>query len=90
MSCLLKTNDSDKKAPYIKLNKPEYRIAGTISKFLFFLTIITKIEKLIGIISATRFQKNVPDENESPTINIIPVIAKKMEIKVKSEIFSFK
>ena len=50
-----------------------------MSRFLFFLIIITKIEKFIGIAKATRLPSNEPDEIESPTIITIPLIAKKIE-----------
>ena len=65
-------------------------MAGTISKFLFFLIIITNIEKLIGIAKATIFPKKEPVERESPTIIVIPPMANKIEKKLINETFSFK
>ena len=65
-------------------------MAGTISKFLFFLIIITSIEKLIGIAKATRFPKKDPEERESPTITVIPLIARRIEIKLTNETFSLR
>ena len=59
-----------------------------MSKFLFFLIIITKIEKLIGIAKAIIFPKSDPDEIESPTIIKIPLIAKTIEIKQIKDIFA--
>ena len=52
--------------------------------------IITKIEKLIGIAKATRLPKKDPENSESPTITVIPLIAKRIEIKLTNETFSFK
>ena len=65
-------------------------MAGTISKFLFFLIIITSIEKLIGIAKATKFPKKDPEARESPTIIVIPLIANRIEIKLTNETFSFR
>ena len=65
-------------------------MAGTISKFLFFLMIITNMEKFIGIANATIFPKKELVERESPTIIVIPPIANKIERKLINETFSFK
>ena len=67
-----------------------YQIAGTKSKLVFFLIIITNIEKLIGIVKATRLPKRVPPETESPIITVIPIIARIIERRPISETFSFK
>ena len=61
-----------------------------MSKFLFFLIIITNIEKLIGIANATMFPKNDPDERESPTIKAIPLIANTIDKKLINETFSLR
>ena len=52
--------------------------------------IIISIEKLIGIANATRFPKKDPEESESLTIIIIPLIANRIEIKLTNEIFSLR
>ena len=67
-----------------------YQIAGTKSKLLFFLIIITNIEKLIGIVNATKLPKRVPPEIESPIITVIPIIASIIERRPIIETFSFK
>ena len=67
-----------------------YQIAGIISKFGFFLTIITSVEKLIGITRATRLPNSVPEDIESPTIMPIPDIAKTIEKKPINETFSLR
>ena len=67
-----------------------YQIAGTKSKLEFFLMIITSIEKLIGIVRATKLPNKVPPEIESPIITVIPIIAKTIESKPITETFSFK
>ena len=67
-----------------------YQIAGTKSKLEFFRMIITSIEKLIGIVKATKLPKRVPPEIASPIITVIPVMAKTIESKPIIEIFSFK
>ena len=67
-----------------------YQIAGTKSKLLFFLIIITNIEKLIGIVNATRLPKRVPPEIESPIITVIPIIASIIERRPIIETFSLK
>ena len=65
-------------------------IAGTKSKLEFFLTIITKMEKLMGIIKAIRLPNKVPDVIESPIIIMMPDIAKIIEIKLINETFSLR
>ena len=67
-----------------------YQIAGTKSKLEFFLMIITSIEKLIGIVRATKLPNKVPPEIESPIITVIPIIARTIESKPIIETFSFK
>ena len=67
-----------------------YQIAGTKSKLVFFLIIITNIEKLIGIVKATKLPKRVPPEIESPIITEIPIIASMIERRPIIEIFSLK
>ena len=74
---------------YNKLKIDAYQIAGTKSKFEFFFTTITKIEKLIGIVRAIKFPNNVPDETEFPIIIETPDIAKTIE-KPTKETFFFK
>ena len=49
-----------------------------------------KIAKDIGIIKAARFPVIWPGDNEEPTINITPAIAKNIEIRVVLEIFSLR
>ena len=61
-----------------------------MSTLLFFLMIITKIAKLMGIASATIFPNKEPVEIESPTITIIPLIARNIEIEPINETFSLK
>ena len=56
----------------------------------YFLIIIIKIAKTIGIENAARFPDNSPGVSEFPTINKTPVIAKIIEVKVVVLIFSFK
>ena len=59
----------------------------------YFLTIIIKTAKDIGIINATIFPINcslVCIDRELPTINNTPDIPSKIEIKVVKLIFSFK
>ena len=58
--------------------------------FLYFLIIITKIEKLIGIAKATKLPNKDPLDIESPTITKIPLIAKKIDKQPINETFSFK
>ena len=67
-----------------------YQIAGIKSKLAFFLIIITSIEKLIGIVKATKLPKRVPPEIESPIITEIPIIASIIERRPIIEIFSLK
>mgnify|MGYP000748710284 CR=1 FL=1 len=50
--------------------------------------IITSIEKLIGIAKATKLPKKDPEKSESPTIIVMPLIAKRIEIKLINETFS--
>ena len=56
----------------------------------YFLTIIIKTAKVMGIVKAARFPVNSPGDSEFPTITKTPVIAKIIEAKVIAEIFSFK
>jgi len=65
-------------------------MAGTISTLGYFLTIITKIAKVIGITKATMLPTNFPPDKESPIINNTPDMAKMIAINVCMEIFSFK
>ena len=69
---------------------PATNWAGTISTDGNFLTIIIKTAKVIGIVKAAKFPDNSPGDNEFPTINSTPDIAKIIEIKVIRLIFSFK
>ena len=48
----------------------------------YFLIIIIKIAKTIGIENAARFPDNSPGVSEFPTINTTPVKAKIIEVKV--------
>jgi len=61
-----------------------------MSSFGYFLIIITKIEKFIGIARAIKLPNNDPLEIESPTITPIPDMASTMEKKAINETFSFK
>ncbi len=72
------------------LEADPYQIAGIKSKLEFFRMIITSIEKLIGIVKATKLPNKVPPEIESPIITVIPIIAKIIESKPMIETFSFK
>ena len=49
-----------------------------------------KIAKVIGIVKAAKFPDSSPGDNELPTINNTPVIARIIDVKVIAEIFSFK
>ena len=69
---------------------PAINCAGTISTEEFFLTIIIKIAKVIGIVKAAKFPESSPGVKELPTINKTPVIAKIIEVKVIILIFSFR
>ena len=69
---------------------PATNCAGTISTDGNFLTIIIKTAKVIGIEKAAKFPDNSPGDNEFPTINNTPDIAKIIEIDVIKLIFSFK
>ena len=68
------------------LKTAAYHITGTISKSEFFLTIITNIEELIGITKATMLPKRVPENIESPIINM-PDIAKIIEVSPTKKLF---
>ncbi len=61
-----------------------------MSSWVFFLIIITKIAKFIGMANATKLPNREPEEMESPTIIIIPLIAKKIDNAPSNETFSFK
>ena len=65
-------------------------MAGTISTLVFFLIIITKIAKFMGIANATMFPNNDPPEIESPTIIIIPLIARMIDIEPIKETVYFR
>ena len=69
---------------------PATNWAGTMSTDGNFLTIIIRIAKVIGIVKAARFPDNSPGDNEFPTINKTPVIARQIEIKVIKFIFSLR
>ena len=69
---------------------PATNWAGTMSTDGYFLTIMIKTAKVIGIVNAAKFPDNSPGVNEFPTIKITPDIAKIIEIDVTNEIFSFK
>ena len=69
---------------------PAKSCKGTISTLGYFLTIIIKTANELGITKATRFPDNCPGVKELPTINIIPEIARIIELKVNFDIFSFK
>ena len=69
---------------------PATNWAGTISTVGYFLTIIIKIAKVIGIVKAAKFPESSPGVKEFPTITKTPVIAKIIEDKVTELIFSFK
>ncbi len=80
----------DSKKPIKHELKPATNWAGTISTEGNFLTIIIKTAKVIGIVKAARFPDNSPGDNEFPTINKTPVIARQIEIKVIKLIFSLR
>ena len=90
ISLLEKLNESTIINEYKTLKIEAYQMAGTKSKLAFFLTIMTNIEKLIGIVNATKFPNNVPEEIESPIITVMPNMAKIIESRPIIEIFSFK
>ena len=69
---------------------PATNCAGIISTDGYLRTIIIKIAKVIGIVKAAKFPDSSPGDNELPTINRTPVIAKIIEVKVIRLIFSFK
>ena len=69
---------------------PATNWAGTISTVGYFLTIIIKTAKVIGIVKAARFPDSSPGVKELPTITKTPVVAKIIEVKVTALIFSFK
>ena len=69
---------------------PATNWAGTISTVGYFLIIIIKIAKVIGIEKAERFPINSPGVKELPTIKKTPDIARMIEIKVIWLIFSFR
>ena len=56
----------------------------------YFLIIKIKKAKEIGIINAAKFPDIWPGERDDPIINIIPVIAKMIEITVVLDIFSLR
>ena len=61
-----------------------------MSTFGYFLIIIINTANEIGIINATKFPKNCPGDNEFPTINNIPDMARIIDDNVSLDIFSFK
>ena len=69
---------------------PATNWAGTISTEGNFLTIIIKTAKVIGIVKAAKLPDNSPGDNELPTINKTPVIARQIENKVIKFIFSLR
>ena len=80
----------ENKNPIMQEQIPATNWAGTISTVGYFLTIIIKIAKVIGIVKAAKFPESSPGVNEFPTITKTPVIAKIIEAKVAALIFSFK
>ena len=76
--------------PIKQEHTPATNCAGIISTVGYFLTIIIKTAKEIGIVKAAKFPDNSPGVNELPTINKTPVIAKMIETNVIVLIFSFK
>ena len=50
----------------------------------------SKLQKLIGITKAIRLPNKEPEDTESPTITVIPAIAKTIEIKLINETFSLR
>ena len=80
----------ESKNPTKHEHTPATNWAGTMSTVGYFLIIIIKIAKTIGIENAARFPDNSPGVSEFPTINKTPVIAKIIEVKVVVLIFSFK
>ena len=80
----------ERKKPIIQELIPAINCAGTISTVGYFLTIMIKTAKVIGIVNAARFPDNSPGVNEFPIITKTPVIAKINEVRVIAFIFSFK
>ena len=80
----------ERKKPIKQELTPAINCAGTISTVGYFLTIIIKTAKVIGIVKAAKFPDNSPGDNEFPTIIKTPDIAKINEINVIKLIFSFK
>ena len=56
----------------------------------YFLTITIKTANEHGIIKATIFPENCPGDQELPTINNIPDLARIIEVKVNLDIFSLR
>ena len=80
----------ESKKPIRQELTPATNWAGTISTEGNFLTIIIKTAKVIGIVKAARFPDNSPGDNELPTINKTPVIARQIENRVIKFIFSLR
>ena len=80
----------ESKKPIIQELIPATNWAGTISTVGYFLTIIIKTAKVIGMVKAAKLPVNSPGVSEFPTITKTPVIAKIIEVKVIALIFSFK
>ena len=80
----------ERKKPIKHELTPATNWAGTISTEGNFLTIIIKTAKVIGIVKAAKFPDNSPGDNELPTINKTPVIARQIENRVIKFIFSLR
>ena len=80
----------ERKNPIKQELTPATNWAGTMSTVGYFLTIIIKTAKVIGIVKAAKFPDNSPGVKELPTITKTPVIAKMIDAKVIVLIFSFK
>ena len=80
----------DIKYPIIKAKIPAINWDGTISTLGYFLTTSINTAKDIGIEKAAKLPIVWPGERVFPTINIIPDMARIIEINVVLEIFSFK
>ena len=80
----------ESKNPIKQELRPATNWAGTMSTVGYFLTIIIKTAKVIGIVNAAKLPVNSPGVSEFPTITKTPVIAKIIDVKVTVLIFSFK
>jgi len=78
------------KYPIIIATIPAINCKGTISTLGYFLTIIIRTAKDIGIIKAIKFPSIWPDVKESPSISVMPDIASIIDANVILEIVSLR